>query len=304
MGKKRRSGPLRYRKTEHRFLEDLVLVLRVAGELKLDPDQQPGGKAKQVYSAAELARWQQTRLNQDGQPKRFDNLTAASLRAVFPQTDGVITDDLMRQIMAFQAEDHQRIFSVHRDGALRYGAHQGLHEEMAYTELTPCPPEMTIAMHLTKVPTARALLSSTPTENNKTRRKQRVSPGFVPTPGHLVPLGRYIHAFGWFALDGDDLTAIDLHWPLRARLFKRFRDRVGIGIDMAALRAHYEAQGVAWADVCGLNAIGTVIFLQPVPPHTFIARGRPPGATAGGEAYSMVTLWRVSDADVAAGRVR
>ena len=41
--------------------------------------------------------------------------------------------------MSSQAADHQRIFSVLRDGALRYGDHQGLHEEMACTELAPCP---------------------------------------------------------------------------------------------------------------------------------------------------------------------
>ena len=45
MGRKKRSGPLRYRKTEHKVLEDLVLLLRVAGEMKLDPAQVAGGMA-------------------------------------------------------------------------------------------------------------------------------------------------------------------------------------------------------------------------------------------------------------------
>ena len=149
-------------------------------------------------------------------------------------------------------------------------------------------------MHLTKVPTARALLAGVPVEHGKTRRKQRMDPGFEITPGHLVPLGRYIHAFGWFHMEGDDLTAMDAHWPMRERLFKRFRDRVGIGIDMAMLRQHYDAQGVDWADVCGLNAIGTVIFLRPVPPQTFIARDRPRGALTGGEGYKMPVLWKMT----------
>jgi len=303
MGRKKSRGPLRYRKTEHRFLEDLVLLLRVAGEMKLDPAQPPGGKAKQIYSAAELQYWQVNLLNRD-LPKRFDHLEPAALHQVFPETDGLITDDMLRKIMAYQADDHDRLLAVRRDGVWWYGAHQGLHEEMVYTELAPCPSEMTIAMHLTKVPTARALLSNTPVQNNKTRRKQRTDPGFDIIPGHLVPLGRYIHAFGWFHLDGDDLTAIDARWPMRARLFKRFRDRAGIGVDMTALRKHYKAAGVKWTDVCGINAIGTVIFLRTVPPHTFIARGRARRAGVGGEAYDMVTLWRVTDEDVAAGRVR
>jgi hypothetical protein len=304
MARQKPSGPVRYRKTEHRFLEDFVLLLRVAGELALDPDQVSGGKAKQTYSAAELLDWQAHRLNRDGQPKRFDHLEPAALAAEFPGTDGRLTDALIQQILAYQEPDHQRILAVQRDGVWRYGAHQGLHEEMVYTELVPCPPELTIAMHLTKVPTARALLAGTPTENNKTRYKLRADPAFDILPGHLVPLGRYIHAFGWFALDGDELTAMDAHWPLRARLFRRFRDRLGFGIDMAALRQHYADRGVPWSAVCGLNAVGTVIFLRPVPPQTFIARGRARGATTGGEAYTMVTLWRVTDADLAAGRVR
>lgn len=301
MGRKKR-GPLRYRKTEHRFLEDLVLLLRVAGEMKLDPDQPEGGQAKQVYSAAELSHWQQHVMGPD-LPKQFDHLKPASLQKDFPGTDGLLTDDLLRKIMAFQAPDHDRILAVQRDGAWRYGAHQGLHEAMRYTELAPCPPEMTVAMHLTKVPTARALLAGEPTENNKTRYKLRADPDFTVTPGHLVPLGRYIHAFGWFHFVGEDLTAMPDRWPLRARLFKRFRDRRGFGVDMAALKARYAAEGVPWEAVCGINAIGTVIFLLPVPPQTFLARGRTPGAVTGGEAYDMPTLWRITDADVAAGLV-
>lgn len=161
MGRKKRSGPLRYRKTEHKFLEDLVLLLRVAGEMKLDPAQVAGGKARQAYSAAELSHWQTHWLTTD-LPKKFDHLKPTALKKVFPGTDGLLTDGLLRQIMAVQAADHDRILAVQRGGVWRYAAHQGLHEEMVYTELAPCPPEMTTAMHLTKVPTARALLSNTP----------------------------------------------------------------------------------------------------------------------------------------------
>ncbi len=298
--RKKPRGPLRYRKTEHRFLEDLVLALRVAGELGLDPDQGPGETAKQVYSAAELRRWQLTLLNREAQPKRFDYLDPARLQEVFPGTDGEFSDELMTRVMAYQAPDHQRVFRVQReDGVWRYGAHQGLHELMRYTELAACPPELTIAMHLTKHPTARALLAGVPAENNKTRRRRRVDPDFEPPAGTIVPLGRYIHAFAWFALDEEgSLHAIDERWPMRARLFKRFRDRAGLGIDMPALRRHYEAQGVPWAEVCGLNQIGTVIFFRPIPPEVLIARGRERGARTGGEAYPMTELWRMTHADL------
>ncbi|MFT5681339.1 MAG: hypothetical protein ACI8RZ_002245 [Myxococcota bacterium] len=302
MGRKKRSGPLRYRKTEHRFLEDLVLLLRVAGEMKLDPDQADGEQAKQAYSAAELSHWQANVMGSD-LPKQFDHLKPSALSETFPGTNGLLSDDVLGKIMAFQAPDHDRILAVQRDGVWRYAAHQGLHEAMRYTELAACPPSLTVAMHLTKVPTARALLAGEPTENNKTRYKLRADPTFTITPGHLVPLGRYIHAFGWFQIVDGALTAVPDRWPLRARLFKRFRDRVGFGVDMAALKAHYAAKGVDWADVCGINAIGTVIFLLPVPPQVFLARGRTPGAATGGEAFDMVTLWRVTDAEIAGGQV-
>ncbi|MCB9751707.1 MAG: hypothetical protein H6713_17170 [Myxococcales bacterium] len=298
--RKKPRGPLRYRKTEHRFLEDLVLVLRVAGELELDLAQAPGGKARQVYSAAELRAWQRARLNHEDQPKRFDHLEPARLREVFPETDGEFSDALLERIMAYQAPDHQRIFRVQRDdGVWRYGAHQGLHEHMRYTELAECPPELTVAMHLTKPPTAKALLAGVAIENNKTRRRQRDDPDFVTPAGTIVGLGRYIHAFAWFALDErGSLHAIDERWPMRARLFRRFRDRVGLGVDMPRLRAHYEDQGVAWPAVCGLNAIGTVVFFRPIPPEALIARGRAPGSRVGGEAYPMTELWRMTHADL------
>ena len=147
MSKKKPRGPLRYRKTAHRFFEDLVLLLRVAGELRLDPAQAPGGRAKQIYSAAELQHWQQNVMG-TSLPKQFAHLQPAALREVFPQTDGSLSDELLQKIMAFQAPDHDRILAVKRDGVWRYGAHQGLHEEMVYTELEPCPPGLSIAMHL------------------------------------------------------------------------------------------------------------------------------------------------------------
>jgi hypothetical protein len=129
MGRNKRRGPLRYRKTEHRFLEDLVLLLRVAGEMKLDPDQPAGGTAKQAYSAAELSHWQ-AHIQGADLPKQFDYLTPAALRETFPASGGMLSDTIMRKIMAFQAPDHDRILAVERDEVWRYAAHQGLHEEM------------------------------------------------------------------------------------------------------------------------------------------------------------------------------
>jgi len=294
-GKKGR-GPIRYRKTQHRFLEDLVLLLRVAGDMKLDPDQPPGGKAKQIYTAAELARWQRRHLNRD-LPKRFDYLEPSHLQTLFPDTDGQLSDDVMLRIMGFQAADHQRIFRVRRgDGVWRYGAYQGLHEEMAYTELAPCPPELTLAVHLTAPKTAQALLDGVPIEHNKTRRRRRFAPDFQPPVGHIAPIGRYILAFAWFDWnDAGGLTMIDEKWPMRARLFKRFRSRVGIAVDMPILRAHYAARGVPWAEVCGVNPIHTVVILRPVPPEALIARGRSGDPPTGGTPFPLTELWGMTD---------
>ncbi|MEL6345570.1 MAG: hypothetical protein AAFV53_20850 [Myxococcota bacterium] len=297
MAKKKARGPIRYRKTEHKFLEDLVLLLRTAGELGLDMTQPLGGKAKQVYAAAELADWQQTVMNHPEQVKRFDYLEPDALREVFPDTDGIFSDALLEKIMVYQAADHQRIFRVMKDGAWRYGCYQGLHEWMRYTELAPCPPELTLAMHLTKKNVARGLLDAVPVVSGKVRRRQRTDPGFQAPAGVIVPLGRYIHAFGWFVQEADGTVhASAEHWPMRSRLFKRFRDRVGIGIDMPALRKHYEQQSIDWSLVCGLNPIGTVIFFESIPPSVFVVRGRMGGG--GGEPYGMEELWQMTDEDV------
>ena len=84
----------------------------------------------------------------------------------------------------------------------------------------------------------------------------------------------------------------------KPRLFERFRNRVGVGVYMAKLKEHYENKGTKWTDVCGINDINTVIFLQNVPPECIGARGRKLSITGGqitvinaGEPYSMEEIW-------------
>ena len=52
-------------------------------------------------------------------------------------------------------------------------------------------------------------------------------------------------------------------------------------------------EGVAWADVCGVNAIGTVIFLKAVPAHCLRARGRDWANGLAGTALEMEEMWRL-----------
>ena len=88
-------------------------------------------------------------------------------------------------------------------------------------------------------------------------------------------LGRYIHAFGWINPNDDGYSLKKEVWdPYKERLFKRFRGRVGIIIDMNRLRVYYSDIGVSWDKVCGINQISTIIFLKSIPPQALIARDR------------------------------
>ena len=96
--------------------------------------------------------------------------------------------------------------------------------------------------------------------------------------------------------DGGFALIEDFWKDVKMRLYYRFRSsRVGIAVDMAALRRHYAEfeEGVAWADACGVNAIGTVIFLKAVPAHCLRARGRVWANGLAGTALEMEEMWRL-----------
>ena len=59
------------------------------------------------------------------------------------------------------------------------------------------------------------------------------------------------------------------------------------------LHGGVDEEGVAWADVCGVNAIGTVIFLKAVPAHCLRARGRDWANGLAGTALEMEEMWRL-----------
>ena len=74
---------------------------------------------------------------------------------------------------------------------------------------------------------------------------------------------------------GIDLEASDfIDFHEGELLFNRFKNRVGVIIDMEKLKQYYDNLNVEWKDVCGINKIYTVIFLKPIPPHAIIARDR------------------------------
>ena len=125
--------------------------------------------------------------------------------------------------------------------------------------------------------------------------------------GCLVLLGRYIHAFGWAeridpvggaapqreAEGSARLRLVEGVWgTVKMRLYYRFcASRVGIGVDLRRLRAWYAERGTAWGEVCGVNAIGTVIFLKTVPRCCLLAAGRDLAAGVGGTPLAMKEMW-------------
>jgi hypothetical protein len=264
---------IRYTKTDIKELEDLVLILRIAGDWDLGN--------KQTYSADELRNWQTMIDSGDGDSykilEKFRYLSSTELVNAYPTTDGLIDEELLELIMANQKDDHQRIFAVERESGKEYGAYQGLHEQMIYSELRECPMEMTYSAHFTQPVIANKILAGKVIELKGQMLNRRR--GGLPLPGWVALMGRYIHGFGWVEpIDGEDVnsgfTVMEEYWPYKKRLFNRFRGRVGIGVNMEILRNHYAEAGIEWADVCGINGINTIIYLKDIPPHALIAKDR------------------------------
>jgi hypothetical protein len=309
---------VRYSKTDEPVLEDLVFVLRHTAAYGL------GGT--QLVTSAQLVAWQQRQgpasgfeqadgaRGQGGQLSVCSYLTPAALSERYPHhSAGLLSDALLAEIVGRQESDHLRVFSSMVRGApaqhgqgkqdapqpptCHYGAHQGLVESVRYTELREVPPEMKYAIHLTRRDLAAPILGGQPTSRcGKERTDRPPKGGEERDQGCLVLLGRYIHSFGWAEPTADGGYAlIESFWKdVKMRLYFRFRSsRVGIAIDMAELRRHYEGQGVAWTDVCGVNAIGTVIFLRTVPAACLRARGRDWANRVSGSALPMEEMWRL-----------
>jgi hypothetical protein len=153
------------------------------------------------------------------------------------------------------------------------------------------------AIHLTRKELAAPILAAQPTSKEGRERQGRTPKGGAERDeGCLVLLGRYIHAFGWAEpTAGGGFALIDGFWGgAKMRLYYRFASsRLGIAVDMHALRAHYEVIGVPWAQVCGVNAIGTVIFLRTVPARCLLARGRDWENGVPGSPLHMDEMWRL-----------
>ena len=300
-------GAVRYGKTDDPVLEDLVLVLRHTAFYGLNA-------GTQLVTAAALAAWQRRELvlaqpfsahaeKKSANSKATAHLHPDVIRARFPDDDGggFLSDAILGKLIASQAFDHLRVF--HKvdvsSGGLLYGAHQGLVESVRYTELEVVPAEMRYAIHLARARNAQQILNAEKTSGEGGPRVAEQDEGC------LVLLGRYIHAFGW-AEQIDAATAeqresvgcarlrlSETVWgPVKMRLYFRFStSRVGIGIDLQRLRAWYAARGTAWSEVCGVNAIGTVIFLKTVPRCCLLAAGRDVEAGVAGTPLDMKEMW-------------
>ena len=249
---------MKYSKTDNPILEDLVLMMRHGPEFKLEKTQ--------LHTLDEINKWQKLPYLST----KLKYLTIPIFGSIYPELeDGYITHDFMSNIIYSQPIDHLRIFSKVKniDGVdtIFYGAYQGLSEESPYTELHECPIEMKYTVHLSKEPILQKIL------NNEDTLVQ----GYATLPGHLELLGRYIHGLGWVDHDGHGNFSLSDKWDrYKGRLYRRFRQRVGVVVNMDVLRDYYTKQGTAWNKVCGINELFTVIFLKRVPPQAIIAKDR------------------------------
>jgi hypothetical protein len=250
---KLKSRVNRYKKTDVPELEDLVLLLRVACDYELcTPDYN-----KQSFSLDKLRKWQD---ELSGKPYKqiFKHLSIEYLKQKYPSYDGKFSHELLNEIIKKQKADHLRIFKT-KDNL--YGAYQGLNESLIYTELKEYDftTNGLYTIHLTKPDIAKIILS-----------------GKGDKGASLVLLGRYIHGLvniEYTRGSGCPFT-LDDSWNFKLRLYKRFVDRVGIVIDMKKLYVFYKELGIEWKSVCGVNLLGTIIFLKKVPPHVLITKDR------------------------------
>ena len=258
----RRERTTRYNKSDCPMLEDFVLLFRHSSEFELGDE-----KHDQMFSSAEIKTWIDTKLLTNNHPilrKRFWHIYEhARLQKV------IDVDAMVDSVLQKQEPDHIRLFkSVGADGPTFYGANQGLGESTRYSQLMEYDliRDGRYALHLTKKAIADSILSGTSEKG-----------------AGLVLLGRYIHALGHIHYEkgqqGGGGPCLDAaRWPYKLRLYKRFATRVGILVDMQELYKLYmkghEGDTHHWRSVCGINEIGTVMFLKPVPPQALIAENR------------------------------
>lgn len=277
----------RYSKTPYPELEDLVLLLRTALG-KVEKKNRTNEKYDQLYSAKDIAEWQKNEFKRDSKKSKFPYLKKSVLTDTYPSTNGILNDDLITLILKKQTYDHQRIFKMEEKDVIKYGAYQGLVQNMIYQNLEEVPDNMKFAIHLSERSIIESILSNKPLPGNNFNKK--------PLTGHLDLLGRYIHAFGWVERNmNGGFRLIPKFWnPYKNRLYCRFRKRVGVVIDMRKLKFIYETREIEWNQVCGINKIGTVIFLKPVPPEALIARNRSfPYTENPGIPYEMEEMWGI-----------
>ena len=242
----------RFSKSNNPVLEDIILLLRTGPEFSLPTL----GNRNQMYTLEELQNWQRT--YSKTYMKTFKFLNQSHLKKVYPQytTDGSLTHELLDYLISIQTLDHLRFF---KNNLNMYGAYQGLIELIQYTELKEYnfKEHGKYAIHLTKIDIAEQILNGTST--------------YGPS---LVLLGRYIHALGYINFL-KEYPVLDSHfWNFKLRLYSRFATRVGIAIDMKELYYFYNKLNIPWNEVCGINQLGTIIFLKKIPPHVLISHQR------------------------------
>jgi len=281
------KGPIRYSKTPHPELEDMVLLFRTAlGKVKSKCTTTE--KYLQLYSAKDIVEWQENEFKDKSNKSTFPYLKKSVLTKIYPSSDGILNDDLITLILKKQTYDHQRIFKMETDNGIKYGAYQGLSENMIYQNLKEVPNDMKFSIHLGKRNILESILSKKSLPGNNFNQ--------TPLTGHLDLLGRYIHAFGYVEKNmNGGFRLIPKFWnPFKNRLYCRFKTRVGVVIDMEKLKSLYDKKNIAWNKVCGINDIGTIIFFKPVPPEALIARNRKaPYEENPGIPYEMEEMWGI-----------
>lgn len=263
--------PIRYSKTDHPELEDLVLLLRTG---EIGNIVEPKIKIKrQLYSEDEILLWQKN--NGPNMGKKYKYLQVEELKKSYPSTDGKLNYLLIDKILKKQEFDHIRIDKINLNQSILsppiyyYGALQGLSQNVRYQKelLFQCPEDVKFVIHLTKKDIIHQVLAGVQTKGSKSNQNPKI--------GHIDLMGRYIHGLAYVERTETGFQLIEDKWnPFKRRLFNRFKNRVGVIIDMEKLKQYYDNLNVEWKDVCGINKIYTVIFLKPIPPHAIIARDR------------------------------
>jgi hypothetical protein len=222
-----------------------------------------------MYSAIEIQRWQSRYYENDiPVPKKLANLFTPGL---------TLDESTLLSIVASQNECHLRIFAEERNGVLLFGTYQGLQDCVRYENLTPVPIEWRYATHMTKTTTAEALFNGTIgsllTDNERKKFEKRRRLGKIPSGTFLCGLGRNLHTLGYCQKTDDGIVASDdlkelvpLKVTSQASNFDKYQ--MCVGIDLHELYTHYPH--MAKSDVCGINALGTVLIFVDVPQNCLI----------------------------------